>query len=61
MKNKMLLIGMLGFMVAGCAVASENEKNGDKIKAEYYFNLALQKEKYFMPPKDDPRFALRNR
>lgn len=23
--------------------------------------LALQKEKYFMPPKDDPRFALRNR
>jgi len=23
--------------------------------------LALQKEKYFMPPKDDPRFALKNR
>jgi len=22
--------------------------------------LALQKEKYFMPPKDDPRFALRH-
>ena len=36
-------------------------KDGEIDEGILQIVLALQKEKYFMPPKDDPRFALKNR